>query len=287
MKYAWIESNRDRFAVARMCRNLGVSRTGYCQWRVRPKSNRDRANEALDAKVAAIHHASGQSYGRPRIVKQLSNQGDRVGPERVRHSLKRQHLRPVYKRPYRLTTDSNRKQPIAPNVLDWRFDGWQPNRAWVADITYIRTDEGWLYLAAIIDLGSRRVVGWSLNERMTKQLVCNALTMAWWQRQPSPNLIMHTDRGSQYASKRYSLLLKDYAITASMSRKANCWDNSPMESFFKTLKVERVHRQRYATRAHARLDIVNWIEGFYNRKRLHSSIGYQSPVDAEYSLRAA
>lgn len=159
--------------------------------------------------------------------------------------------------------------------------------SWVADITYIRTGDGWLYLAAIIDLGSRRVVGWSLNERMTKQLVCSALTMAWWQRQPPPNLIMHADRGSQYASKRYRLLLKDYAMTASMIRKTNCWDNSPMESFFKTLKVELVYRQRYASPAHARLDIVNWIEGFYNRERLHSSIGYQSPVNAEYSLSAA
>ena len=190
------------------------------------------------------------------------------------------------KRPYRVTTDSEPDEPIAPNVLKRRFDDWQPNQAWVADVTYIHTRQGWLYLAVVLDLATRKIVGWSMSKRMKAALVCDALTMAYQQRHPDAGLIMHTDRGSQYASKQYRRLLKAYAMIASMSRKANCWDNSVVESFFKTLKVERVYRQTYATRDHARIDIVNWIEGFYNRYRLHSSIEFQSPVDAEASLMA-
>lgn len=287
MKYAWIDLHRDEFAVTRMCRLLNVSRSGYCQWRVRPVSARAASNEALDVKVAAIHGASDQTYGRPRIVHELREQGLAIGHERIRRSLKRQALMPVYKKPYRVTTDSNHNKPLAPNVLDRRFDRWAPNQAWVGDITYVHTAQGWLYLATIIDLSKRRVVGWSMSTRINTDLVCDALTMAYWQRKPAPGLIMHTDRGSQYAGKKYRQLISDYGIVASMSRRANCWDNAAMESFFKTLKVERVHRQKYTTRAEARLDIVNWIEGFYNRFRRHSSIGYQTPVAAENSLMAA
>ena len=272
MKYAWVEANRDVFSIVRMYRLLAVSRTGYCQWRNRPLSERAQANAALDVRVKVIHTASRHSYGRLRIVRDLRDQGLPVGHERVRQSLQRQGLRPVYKRPYRVTTDSNHAHPIADNLLDRRFDGWQPNQAWVGDITYIATAEGWLYLAVILDLASRRVVGWSMSERMKADLVCDAL---------------HTDRGSQYASDKHRTLLRDYQMTQSMSRKGNCWDNAPMESFFKTLKVERIYQTQYATRAEARLDIVDWIEGFYNRQRLHSSIGYQTPVGAEASPVAA
>jgi putative transposase len=287
VKYAWIDEHRDLFSVARMCRQLDVSRSGYGQWRVRPPSNRSIANDALDARVAALHAESDRSYGRERIVRALREQGTVVGHERVRQSLLRQGLQPVYKRPYRVTTDSQHDKPIAPNVLERRFEGWQPNQAWVADITYILTAEGWLYLACILDLASRRVVGWSMSERMKAQLVGEALASAYWRRKPAAGLIMHSDRGSQYASDRYRRLLTDYGMTQSMSRRANCWDNAVMESFFKTLKVERTHRVRYQTRAQARLDIVNWMEGFYNRRRLHSSIGYCSPLDAERRLMAA
>lgn len=287
MKYAWIDSNRDQFSVARMCRLLAVSRTGYCQWRSRAPSDRAIGNQVLDTQVAAIHAVSQQTYGRPRIHEVLIEQGSTIGHERVRQSLIRQKLRPIYKKPYRITTDSDHQLPVAAHVLDRRFDGWQPNQAWAGDITYVRTNEGWLYLAVIIDLAKRKVVGWAVSKRMKKELVCDALTMAFWQRKPPPRLIMHTDRGSQFASKKYRKLIKDYAMIASMSRRANCWDNAPMESFFKTLKVERVNRQSYPTRNHARVDIVNWIEGFYNRFRLHSSNGYRSPVDAENSLMAA
>jgi transposase InsO family protein len=275
------------YPVARLCRQLGVSRTGYCQWAAREESDRSRANSALDARVAALHAESGQSYGRPRIVEALVAEGSRVGHERVRQSLLRQGLRPVYKRPYLVTTDSDHDQPVAPNVLDRRFDGWLPDRAWVADITYLRTDEGWLYLACVMDLGSRRIVGWSMGDHMRASLVCDTLTSAYWSRKPEAGLVMHSDRGSQYASEAHCRLLDEYGMVQSMSRRGSCWDNAAMESFFKTLKVERTHRVRYATRAHARLDIVDWIEGFYNRRRLHSSIGYRSPVSFEQSLMAA
>ena len=287
MKYAWIEQHRDQFHVTRMCLQLGVSRTGFCQWSTRAPSDRSLANATLDAQVAAIHAQSKCSYGRPRIVRGLRKEGLRVGHERVRKSLERQGLRPLYKRPYRVTTDSNHRKSIAPNVLNRRFDGWQINRAWVGDITYLATHEGWLYLAVIMDLASRRIVGWSLSARIQADLVCQALKSAYWRRKPAPGLIMHTDRGSQYASEVHRGLIKDYGIVQSMSRKGNCWDNSPMESFFKTLKVERVHQLRYETRAQAKLDVIDWIEGFYNRERMHSSNGYQSPNDAESSLRAA
>ena len=287
MKYAWIEEYRDQFSVTRMCRQLGVSRTGYCQWRTRPTSGRSMANALLDAQVAAMHAGSQRSYGRPRIVRGLRAQGMQISHERVRNSLKRQDLRPVYKRPFRVTTDSAHDKPIAPNVLDRCFDGWRVNQAWVADITYIATGEGWLYLAVIMDLASRRIVGWSMSERIKADLVCQALKSAYWRRKPSAGLIMHSDRGSQYASDTHRQLIKDYGMIQSMSRRANCWDNAAMESFFKTLKVERTHRLRYDTRAIAKLDIVDWIEGFYNHRRMHSSIGYKTPADAESSLMAA
>jgi transposase InsO family protein len=242
------------------------------------------ANAALDAQVAAIHQGSKRSYGRPRIVRSLRDCGVPISHERVRNSLKRQGLRCVYKRPFRVTTDSDHNSPVAPNVLDRRFDGWQINQAWVGDITYVETGEGWLYLACVMDLASRRIVGWSMSDRMKTELVTQALRAAYGLRRPGAGIIMHTDRGSQYASASHRSLVKDYLMVQSMSRRANCWDNAAMESFFKTLKVERVHRVRYETRAQAKLDIVDWIEGFYNRQRIHSSIGYKTPVGVE-SLR--
>ena len=287
MKYVWIGEHRDQYSVNRMCRQLEVSRTGYYQWTRRAPSHRSMSNAALDVQVAAIHAGSKRSYGRPRIVRGLREQGVGVSHERVRNSLKRQGLRPVYKRPYRVTTDSAHHKPIAPNVLDRRFDGWRINQAWVGDVTYIATGEGWLYLACVMDLASRRIVGWSMSDRIKADLVCHALKSAYWRRKPPAGLIMHSDRGSQYASGSHRRLIKDYRMIQSMSRRANCWDNAAMESFFKTLKVERVHRVRYDTRTVARLDIVDWIEGFYNRRRIHSSIGYKTPVDVESNLMTA
>ena len=205
----------------------------------------------------------------------------------MRKSLLRQSLRSVYRKKYRVTTDSNYSKPIAQNLLGRRFDGWAQNRAWTTDITYVLTEESWLYLAAIVDLGTRRIVGWAMREHMGAKLVCDALQMAYWRRRPAAGLLMHSDRGSQYASDDYRKLLKQFHMTQSMSRKGNGWDNAPMESFFKTLKVERTYRLQYTSRDQARLDIVNWIEGFYNEKRLHSAIDYRSPADFERSLNAA
>ena len=275
------------FEVAVRCRQLGVSRSGYCQWRQRAASERARANVALDVRVAALHAGSGRRYGRPRLVVSLRGQGTPAGHQRVRQSLLRQGLKPVYKRPYRVTTDSEHDVPIARNVRERRCDGWQLGQAWVGDIPYLATGEGWLYLACVMDLASRRIVAWSLSERMKAGLVGEALKSAYGRRQPEPGLIMHTARGSQYASARHRQLREDYGMTPSMSRRANCWDNAAMESLFKTLKVERVDHVRYDTRAQARLDIVNWIEGYYHRSRLHSSIGYRSPIDVERSQMAA
>jgi putative transposase len=287
VKYAWVEAHRGQFAITRMCRLLSVSRTGYCQWRGRAPSQRSIANTKLDVQVAAIHAQSRRSYGRQRIVRQLHTQGLKSGHERVRRSLLRQKLRPVYRRPYRVTTDSKHGEPIATNILNRRFDGWRMNRAWVGDVTYIATAEGWLYLAVIVDLASRRVVGWAMSERIKADLVCQALRMAYWRRKPAVGLIMHTDRGSQYASGLHRKLIKDYGMVQSMSRKANCWDNAAMESFFKTLKVERVYQVQYDSRAQARTDVVNWIEGFYNSQRLHTSIDFQVPNTLEKTLAAA
>lgn len=287
MKYAWIEQHRDEYTVSRLCRLLSVSRSGYCQWRVRPPSARAQANAALDEQVAALHRDSRCSYGRPRITAALRQQGQRVGAERVRRSLVQQGLRPLYRRSYVPTTDSDHHLPVAPNVLARRFDGWAPDQAWTGDITYLATNEGWLYLAVVMDLASRRIVGWSLSERIDAALVCSALRSAYWQRKPPKGLIVHTDRGSQYASAEYRRLASQTGIVMSMSRKANAWDNAAMESFFKTLKVERVYQVRYETRAQARLDIVDWIEGYYNRRRLHSAIGYLPPVAHEARLMAA
>ena len=180
------------------------------------------------------------------------------------------------------SSKANRAKPVESALLRLAAD-----KAWTTDITYLETDEGWLYLAAIVDLGTRRIVGWGMSERMSAKLVCDALQMAYWRRRPAAGLLMHSDRGSQYASEDYRKLLKQFHMTQSMSRKGNCWDNAPMESFFKTLKVEHTYRLRYTSREQARLDVVNWTEGFYNEKRMHSAIDYRSPADFERSLKAA
>jgi putative transposase len=287
VKYAWIDAHRAQQTVSKLCRLLSVSRSGFLQWCARPASDRDRSNEQLDAKVAVLHAEGKRGYGRVRITRQLRQTGLRIGHERVRRSLNRQGLRTVYRKKYRVTTDSDHQKPVAANVLARRFCGWRPNRAWTSDITYLLTDEGWLYLAVIMDLGTRRIVGWAMSERITAKLVCDALQMAYWRRRPAAGLLLHSDRGSQYASEEYRKLIKQFRMTQSMSRKGNCWDNAPMESFFKTLKVENTHRLNYTSRSQARLDIVNWIEGFYNARRMHSAIGYQSPAEFERSLTAA
>lgn len=287
MKYAWIEGQSDHYAVSRMCRVLGVSRTGYLQWLRRPASPRQRRNDELGAQLRVLHAENGRAYGRPRLWKALVERGERVSQERVRRLMAIHGLRCVYKRPYRKTTQSAHDKPVAANLVDRKFGVRQADRVWIADLSYIATTEGWLYLAAVLDLGTRRVVGWSMSSWMPAKLVCDALAMAYFRRRPRPGLIAHSDRGAQYASDAYRRDLARYGMRQSMSRKGNVWDNAPMESFFKTLKVERVYGQRYETRDQARSDIVNWMEGFYNRKRMHSALGYRSPVQYEQSARAA
>ncbi len=287
MKYAWIETNRARFASQRSCHVLQVSRSGYQQWLLRAPSSTQVRQSALDTQVKALHMASQRADGRPRIVRALRNDGVVAGHEQVRQSMLRQGLRSVHRRRFVNTTDSSHQRPVAANVLNRRFADWPKNRAWVGDITYIDTAEGWLFLAVVIDLASRKVVGWSMSERMKTTLVMGALESAYGARRPEPGLIMHTDRGSQYVDKRYVQMLRDYGMIQSMSRKGSCWDNAVAESFFKTLKVEQVYQTRYKTRQQARLDIVNWIEGRYNNQRMHSANNYLSPNQAEIGLRAA
>jgi putative transposase len=287
VKYAWIEEQSDHYPAARVCRVLGVSRSGYVQWKMREPSARQRRNERLSAQLRVIHAENDRSYGRPRLWRALREAGHRVGHERVRRLMLLEGLKPVYRRPYRVTTNSDHAKPVAANVLERRFQPHKTDRAWVSDITYISTAEGWLYLAVVLDLASRRIVGWSMSECMAAKLVCDAMAMAFFRRKPPTGLIAHSDRGVQYASAPYRAQLKQYQMVQSMSRRANCWDNAPMESFFKTLKVERVYRQRYHTRDDARADIVNWIEGFYNSRRMHSALGYKSPVQFERERLAA
>ena len=287
MKYAWIDAHRDSYPVARMCRLLSVARTGYLQWRVRPPSPRRQANVRLGMQLQAIHVASDRSYGRPRLLRALREQGERIGGERVRRLMHEHGLRSVHRKPYRVTTNSKHDHPIAPNVVARQFVRAAPDQVWLADISYIATDEGWLYLAAVLDGASRRIVGWSMSDRLKATLTCDALRMAYWRRKPEPGLIVHSDRGVQYACRAYRTLVEQFRMTQSMSRRGNVWDNAPMESFFKTLKTERADRRRYRSRDEARRDLMTWIEGIYNAQRLHSAIGYRSPAQYERLLRAA
>lgn len=235
--------------------------------------------------IELSHKASDRSYGSPRVHKDLQEQGIRCGRKRVARLMRENGIRAKQARRYKATTDSDHRYPVAANLLDRQFDVDEPDRAWAADITYVWTREGWLYLAVILDLFSRRVVGWSMSNRIDSRLTLTALRKALWNRRPSPGLLHHSDRGSQYACGEYRDTLQKYGLVCSMSRKGDCWDNAVSESFFKTLKVERVGDRNYWTREEAATDITDYIERFYNRKRRHSYLGYISPV--EYELRIA
>jgi putative transposase len=228
--------------------------------------------------LKAIHAELKGAYGSPRMVRELRARGFPASKERVERLMRENGIRARHKRRYKATTDSRHGLPVAPNILDRHFTPQAPNQAWTADITYIWTDEGWLYLAVVIDLFNREVVGWSIKPRMTTEIVLDALTMAWFRRRPAAGLIHHSDRGSQYASHAFQARLKSYGMTCSMSRKGNCWDNATSESFFNSLKNERVHGTRYRTHAEAKTDLFDYIEPFYNRKRQHSTLGYASPI---------
>jgi putative transposase len=265
-----------------MCKVLKLARSGYYAWCKRKLSPRNQENEILSEQIKLIHESNRQTYGSPRIKAALVARGFKVGRQRVVRLMAKLGICARLKRKFRVTTDSKHSLPIAKNVLDRNFTTTEPDRAWVADITYIWTAQGWLYLAVIIDLFSRRVVGWSMAEHMRTDLILTALEAALGQRIPSASgLVFHSDRGSQYASSDYQSALQNAGITCSMSRRANCWDNAVAESFFGTLKIELIHPRIFSTREIARTIIAEWIEVFYNRQRLHSTIAYLSPVHFE------
>lgn len=275
----------DQYPVSVLCASLGVSPSGYYAWRKRLPSRREQSNEALAQMLVQIHLQSRRSYGRPRLMVALREQGHRCSQARVARLMRQQGLRARNHRRFRVvTTDSRHELPIAPNRLALRAAPRRANEVWVTDITYIPTREGWLYLAAVMDLWSRRIVGWAMSESLQTPLVTAALEQALCLRRPPPGLLHHSDRGCQYASLDYRRLLEGHQIEASMSRAGNCYDNAAMESFWGGLKSEWLHKQPLATRAQTRTAIFEWIEVFYNRQRLHSSLGYQSPVDFETQL---
>ena len=270
--------------VAPLCRLLGVSRSGYYAARLR--ALRPARVCAVTIRLQAAFAESGRSYGSRRLRVALQTQGINVGRHRVRTLMRINGIRPIWERKFIHTTDSRHALPIADNILDRQFEPAAANVAWVADITYIRTRSGWLYLAAVMELFSRKIIGWAMAPNMPAELVCAALQMAITQRQPPAGLIVHSDRGSQYASEVYRALLERHGLRASMSRKGNCWDNAVMERFFLNLKMERVWQRDYANHAEAMRDVAGYIVGFYNNVRLHSKLGYLPPTTYERKMAA-
>jgi len=282
MKFAFIAKHRGIWPAAWLCGALGVSRGGFYAWLTRPPSERRSSDEDLSAKVRASFLASDRTYGARRVWRDMIEDGIDCGLHRIERLMRLQALKARPRR-RRLPPDLGERQTnaVAPNVLDRSFEASAPNRKWIADFTYIWTGEGWLYVAAGIDLFSRRVVGWSMSATMAAQLVTDALMMAIWRRGKPNALLHHSDRGSQYTSEQFQRLMADHGVTCSMSRSGNCWDNAAMESFFSSLKTERTARKTYRTRDQAKADVFDYIERFYNTKRRHSTIGYMSPMEFE------
>lgn len=290
MRFQFIETHRTEFVVVTMCRVLSVSKAGYYAWRGRPQSPRAIATTALVRAMRDIHAASEQTYGSPRMSRELVAQGFACSENRVARVMRAERIRAKQRRRFRVTTNSAHAAPTVPNTLARHFAVAQhprPDQAWVSDITYVPTREGWLYLAIVLDLHSRRVVGWAMRTTLEWDLVRDALLMAIAQRRPGPGLLHHSDRGLQYACEHHRLLLRAHRMTASMSRAGDCWDNAVAESFFATLKTELVTDAKWATRADARAALFRYIEMWYNRRRRHSSLGYLSPVDFERTTGTA
>ena len=280
MKFAAIHRYREQYAVRMMCRVLGVSRSGYYDWVDRPESARTRRHRALTEKIRQAHQVSRETYGAPRIRKELVETGETVGENTVALLMRRARIVPKTVRKFRVTTDSRKTTP-APNRLEQQFTAARADERWVSDITFIPTREGWLYLAVILDLFSRAVVGWSMGRRMKSELVTDALRMAMMRRKVRSRLLLHSDQGSQYAAAEYQAMLAEHGIECSMSRKGHCWDNAVAESFFHTLKTELVHHEDYRSRAEAKASIFEYIEVFYNRQRRHSHLGQMAPLAFE------
>ena len=289
MKYAWIEKNKLLWPVCVQCRVLGVSASGYRQHRERRKkilTRRHLTETALLVEIRAVYTEARGAYGWPRVWRQLKARGVGVGKRRVERTMRQNGLRGRGKRRFRVcTTDSNHALPIAPNLLARNFTVTAANTVWAGDMTYIPTREGWLYLAVVLDLFSRRIVGWAMGEAITAELACRALDMAWHSRSPAPGLIFHSDRGSQYASDDFSRLLNRHGIVPSMSRKGNCWDNACSETLFGSLKVERLHGIEFQNHREAKDVTLDWLL-WYNRSRMHSTLRYLSPAQFEQQANA-
>lgn len=282
MRYQFIADHHNDYPVTLLCRVMQVARSGYYAWRKEPLSTRKVADMVLLQHIRDIFEEGRQTYGSDRIQGILADQGIRCGRERVARLMQADNLKPKTRRPFRvITTDSKHQLPVSPNQLDQDFSADDPDQKWATDITYVPTAEGWLYLAVVLDLYSRRIVGWAMSDSLHRQLVIDALQMAITARRPAPGLLHHSDRGSQYASHDYQALLTRAKMISSMSRKGNCYDNAAVESFFGTLKSELVYHRQYATRAEAKADIFEYVEVFYNRIRCHSALGYKSPVRFE------
>jgi putative transposase len=286
MRFRFIEDHRTVFPVRVMCAVLEVSASGYYAWRERPDSRRAAANRELLTEVRRVHADSRRRYGSPRVHAVLRREGRRVGRNRIARLMRRHRIQARQKRRFRKTTDSNHAFPLAPNLLARQFTATAPNQVWLADITCLPTLEGWLYLAVVLDMFSRKVVGWAMSDTMPQELTIAALRMAIVNRRPGPGLLHHSDRGSQYAAHDYRRLLDEHGMLCSMSRKGDCWDNAPMESFFGSLKTE-LDDGPFETRQAARTALFGFLEGFYNRQRLHSAIGYVTPNHKEQIAAAA
>ena len=278
MRYAFVEQHRDSYPMQALCEALQVSDSGFAAWQRSEGPTKWLSDAALLKLIREIHEQTKAAYGSPRIYEEIKGRGIPVGKGRVERLMRENGLRGRHKRRFKATTDSKHSLPVAPNRLEQNFTTERPDQVWTADVTYLATGEGWLYLAIVLDLYTRQIVGWAMRERMTKDLVIDALRMAWFRRRPAPGLIHHSDRGSQYCSHEFQKQLADYGMLASMSRKGNCWDNAPSESFFNSLKNERVHGTRYETRDKARADVFDYLEIFYNRRRRHSALGGISPI---------
>ena len=289
MKYAWIEKHKLVWPVCAQCRVLGVSASGYRQHLARRKkilTRRHLSETALLVEIRAVHAEARGAYGWPRVWRQLKASGVRVGKRRVERTMRQNGLQGRGKRRFRVaTTDSNHALPIAPNLLARNFNVPAANTVWAGDMTYIPTGEGWLYLAVVLDLFSRRIVGWSMGATITSGLACRALDMAWHSRRPAAGPIFHSDRGSQYASRRYTELLAEHGIRASMSGKGNCWDNACSETLFGSLKVERLHGRTFHSHRDAKDATLDWLL-WYNGSRMHSTLGYLSPAQFEQQANA-
>ena len=282
MKFGFVVKHRGLWPAAWLCEALGVSRGGFYAWLTRSPSQRARHDEALGVKIRASFLQSDSTYGARRVWHDMLAEGEGCGLHRIERLMRRQALRARPRR-RRLPADAGTRLPsaVSPNVLNRQFDAPAPNRKWVADFTYLWTAEGWLYVAVVVDLFSRRVVGWSMSATMTAQLVTDALVMAIWRRGKPRTVLHHSDQGSQYTSESFQRLLTDHGLSCSMSRSGNVWDNAAMESFFSSLKTERTARTTYRTRDQAKADVFDYIERFYNPRRRHSALGYLSPMEFE------